>query len=292
MAAYRGALLTAFQDVENSLSSYNHLQQQARAFANIYQRNQQLFASQRTAFVTGSASEDNMLTQQLTLLQAEQNLQGHAVGADAEQRHTGRKISVAVGGGTTPKAQQCLPSCSPLTSPRQPNHANMVSPMTLSPLRASVLSVGLTILAGCGKSSPPPAPPPPQVAVVKVAAQSIPLNKNLVGRLSSYLSANVTARISGVLVKRDYTEGSEVKHGQVLFEIEPAYYQTQLNLALGTLASDRATYTNDRITAERDRKLLPAGLCVATDGGRRQRRPSAGLAGRLLSDQLPWRARA
>jgi membrane fusion protein, multidrug efflux system len=109
--------------------------------------------------------------------------------------------------------------------------------MTLSPLRASLLSVALTILTSCGKSSPP-APPPPQVGVVRAAEQSVPLNRDMVGRLSSYLNANVTARVSGVLVKRDYTEGSEVKRGQVLFEINPTYYQTQLNLAIGTLAHD------------------------------------------------------
>jgi NodT family efflux transporter outer membrane factor (OMF) lipoprotein len=74
VANYRGTVLTAFQDVENSLSSYNHLQQQATAFADIYQRNQKLFDSQHSAFVTGSASEDSLLTQQLALVQAEQNL--------------------------------------------------------------------------------------------------------------------------------------------------------------------------------------------------------------------------
>ncbi|MDO1727263.1 biotin/lipoyl-binding protein, partial [Escherichia coli] len=75
--------------------------------------------------------------------------------------------------------------------------------------------------------------------------------RDLVGRLAPYLSANVTARVSGVLLKRIYTEGREVKPGQVLFEIDPAYYQAQLNNDLGVLGEDEATYLNDRVNAQR-----------------------------------------
>ena len=131
--------------------------------------------------------------------------------------------------------------------------------MKLSPQRVILLCIGLAALAGCGKKPPPP-PPPPPVGVVTAEAQGVPLEKSLVGRLSSYLSANVTARVSGVLVKRVYTEGQEVKQGQLLFEIDPAFYQAQLKLALGTLAADQAIYVDDRITAERDHKLLPTGF--------------------------------
>jgi membrane fusion protein (multidrug efflux system) len=94
---------------------------------------------------------------------------------------------------------------------------------------------------------------------MEVQPRSVPLTRNFVGRLSAYYSANVTARVSGVLVKRLYTEGTEVKAGQVLFEIDPTYYQTVLNTDLATLAEDQATYLNDRATAERYRKLLPVG---------------------------------
>jgi NodT family efflux transporter outer membrane factor (OMF) lipoprotein len=74
VATYRLTVLTAFQNVEDSLSSCNHLQEQANAFARIYQRNQQLFESERAQRLAGTASEQNLLTQQLTLLVAEQNL--------------------------------------------------------------------------------------------------------------------------------------------------------------------------------------------------------------------------
>jgi len=125
------------------------------------------------------------------------------------------------------------------------------------PLHVSLLCLVLTALAACHKRNPPP--PPPPVEVMKAQAQSVALTKQLVGRLSSYYSANVTARVSGVLLKRAYTEGSQVRQGQLLFQIDPSYYKAQLDNDLAVLAEDQATYDNDRITAERYRKLLPVG---------------------------------
>jgi len=75
VASYRQTVLAAFQSVEDSLSSCNHAKQQAEAYLRIYQRNQQLFASEQAQFTTGTASQESLLTQKLTLLQAQQNLQ-------------------------------------------------------------------------------------------------------------------------------------------------------------------------------------------------------------------------
>jgi NodT family efflux transporter outer membrane factor (OMF) lipoprotein len=74
VANYRNTVLTAFQTVEDSLSSVNHLRQQTQSFADILQRNQQLFASSNAQFDAGAASQQDVLTQQLTLLLAQQNL--------------------------------------------------------------------------------------------------------------------------------------------------------------------------------------------------------------------------
>jgi NodT family efflux transporter outer membrane factor (OMF) lipoprotein len=74
VANYRQAVLTAFQTVEDSLSSCNHLKQLEQSYANIYRRNQQLFNSETAQRTVGTASEQDLLTQQLTLLLAEQNL--------------------------------------------------------------------------------------------------------------------------------------------------------------------------------------------------------------------------
>lgn len=135
-----------------------------------------------------------------------------------------------------------------------------VSKMSL-PFRShlSIVSIGLLALFGCGKNDPPPVPPAPQVAFIEAEPGNVPLAQNFVGRLSAYYSANVTARVSGVLTKRLYAEGGEVKAGQTLFDIDPSYYQTVLDNDLATLAQDQATYVNDRVTAERNRKLFPIG---------------------------------
>jgi membrane fusion protein, multidrug efflux system len=129
--------------------------------------------------------------------------------------------------------------------------------MKSRPQRASLSYLCLIILAACSKTAPPP--PPPQVAVVKAHMQSVPLERQFVGRLSPYYMANVTARVSGVLLRRNYTEGSQVRAGQLLFEIDPVFYRAQLNNDLALLAEDQATYVNDHITAVRNRKLLPVG---------------------------------
>ncbi|GAB2551220.1 efflux RND transporter periplasmic adaptor subunit [Rhodanobacter koreensis] len=132
--------------------------------------------------------------------------------------------------------------------------------MKSSLLRAPLLCLSLLTLAACGngKTQGPPQMTP-QVGVITVHPENVPLARDASGRLSPYYSANVTARVSGVLLKRNYTEGSAVKQGQLLFEIDPAYYQTQLNNALSILAQDQATYKNARVTAERDHKLIPQG---------------------------------
>ncbi|MFM0340731.1 efflux RND transporter periplasmic adaptor subunit [Paraburkholderia fungorum] len=129
--------------------------------------------------------------------------------------------------------------------------------MKSRPQRASLSYLCLIVLAACSKSAPPP--PPPQVAVVKAQSQTVPLERQFVGRLSPYYSANVTARVSGVLLRRTYTEGSQVRAGQQLFEIDPVFYRAQLNSDLALLAEDQATYVNNHITALRNRKLLPVG---------------------------------
>jgi membrane fusion protein (multidrug efflux system) len=93
----------------------------------------------------------------------------------------------------------------------------------------------------------------------------VPLVRKLVGRLSAYRSADVRARVSGVLLKREYEEGSEVKKGQVLFQIDPAPLKAALDSARASLAQAQADYTNKRIAARRARNLAPKGFVSQSD---------------------------
>jgi membrane fusion protein, multidrug efflux system len=123
----------------------------------------------------------------------------------------------------------------------------------------------LVLLAACGRSGPPPAPQPPQVGIVVVHAQPVPLTRNLVGRLSATRSADVRARVAGVLLKRLYTEGSDVKAGQPLFEIDPAPLRAALDGALAALAQADANAANAHVTAQRAREMAPGGLVSRSD---------------------------
>lgn len=104
-----------------------------------------------------------------------------------------------------------------------------------------------------------PAAPPP-VTVLQVEPQQVPLTRSFTGRLSAYREANVLARVSGVLLKRLYKEGSRVRAGQPLFEIDPAPYKAALDAALAALAQAKANAANAHTTAQRDRELVTSHL--------------------------------
>lgn len=137
-------------------------------------------------------------------------------------------------------------------------------------LHSALTGVGMTVLAGlaagCGKSQAPPQQmPPPEVGVVTAKAEAVPLVQDLVGRLSAVRTADVRARVAGVLQKRVYTEGSDVKEGQVLFEIDPAPLRASLNAQLANLAAAQATYQNNHAAAERARSVAQKGLLSKAD---------------------------
>jgi membrane fusion protein (multidrug efflux system) len=136
----------------------------------------------------------------------------------------------------------------------------MTSPVRHYALAGAVLFA----LAACSKPEAPQMPTP-EVGVVKATPQSVPLQRDLVGRLSAFRSSDVRARVPGVLVKRVYEEGSEVKEGQVLFQIDPAPQQAALSAAQANLASAQATYANAKVAADRARQLAPQKFVSQSD---------------------------
>ena len=140
--------------------------------------------------------------------------------------------------------------------------------MTLQRALTGTALAVLATIAGCGKSAQqqkPPQMPPPEVGVVSVHATAVPLVQDLVGRLSAVRTADVRARVAGVLQKRVYTEGSDVKEGQLLFQIDPAPLRATLNAQLANLAAAQATYTNNHVAAERARAVASKGLLSKAD---------------------------
>lgn len=123
----------------------------------------------------------------------------------------------------------------------------------------------LALVVGACSHSAPPTSSPPEVGIVVAQPRNVPLTKDLVGRLSAYRSANVIARVAGVLLKRTYKEGSEVKQGQLLFQIDPAPLRATLDNTKAQLAQAQAAYINARVDADQAIALAPKGYISKTD---------------------------
>ncbi|MFN5047239.1 efflux RND transporter periplasmic adaptor subunit [Roseateles sp.] len=127
------------------------------------------------------------------------------------------------------------------------------------------LTVALVaVLAGCSKDGAAPAGPagggmpPAPVGVVTVAEQAVPLQTELPGRVEALRTAQVRARVNGVVLQRLFTEGAEVKAGQALFQIDPAPYQAQFDSAQASLAKAQANLSQAAALAERNKPLVEA----------------------------------
>jgi membrane fusion protein (multidrug efflux system) len=112
-------------------------------------------------------------------------------------------------------------------------------------------------LAACVRGEEaPPAPPPPQVSVVTVHPQAVPMTVELPGRTSAYLVAQVRARVDGIVLRQEFKEGSVVKAGQRLYQIDPAPYVASLNSAAATLGKAQANLASVNAQADRYKQLV------------------------------------
>ena len=116
----------------------------------------------------------------------------------------------------------------------------------------------IVFISGCGKKPSPPAPLPVQVGIIVIKPQPVSWTTQLPGRTVAEMTADVRPQVSGLILKRLFTEGDEVTAGQQLYQIDPATYQASYDTALATLAYDQAALTTARIKAQRYRPLAAA----------------------------------
>jgi membrane fusion protein (multidrug efflux system) len=123
-------------------------------------------------------------------------------------------------------------------------------------LRLVVLgAVAALLLQGCGKP-PPPKPGPPEVGVVILEPQSVDLQTELPGRTSPFAISDVRPQIGGIIQARLFTEGEDVKAGQVMYQIDPATYRAAYDQAAAQLASARANVVTAKAKADRYADLV------------------------------------
>lgn len=116
----------------------------------------------------------------------------------------------------------------------------------------------MILLGGCGSGQGQQAkqPPPPEVATVTIQPQEVELTTELPGRTSPYLVAEIRPQVNGIIQKRLFKEGSDVKAGQLLYQIDPSPFQVALDSARASLGKARANLPSLRLKAERCRELL------------------------------------
>ncbi|MDI6853317.1 MAG: efflux RND transporter periplasmic adaptor subunit [Deltaproteobacteria bacterium] len=113
-------------------------------------------------------------------------------------------------------------------------------------------------LGGCGsgQGQQPASPPIPEVAVITIQPRQVELTTELPGRTSPYLVAEIRPQVNGIIKKRLFQEGSDVKAGQLLYQIDPAPFQVALDSAKASLGKAQANLPSIRLKAERYKELL------------------------------------
>lgn len=141
--------------------------------------------------------------------------------------------------------------------------------MRASFLRSLTACAAVLALVACDKAPQQarqqPQPPPPEVTVVAAHEESLPQTRELVGRLAATRVAQVRARVTGIVLKRTYTEGTDVQQGQQLFQIDPKPLEAQVHVQEAALAQAKANAANAAQTARRYRDLSKKKLISQQD---------------------------
>ncbi|WP_250508610.1 efflux RND transporter periplasmic adaptor subunit [Caballeronia sp. GACF4] len=123
----------------------------------------------------------------------------------------------------------------------------------------------VTLAAACGENHPDMPAHAPEVGVVMLAPVAVPVASELPGRTSAFIDAQVRARVDGIVLRREFTEGSLVKAGQRLYKIDPAPYIAKLDSAKASLAKAEANLASTNAQAERYKVLVAANAVSKQD---------------------------
>jgi membrane fusion protein, multidrug efflux system len=122
--------------------------------------------------------------------------------------------------------------------------------------KALLLIYALLVAMGCSRKQAQVAPPPPEVLVTTVRPQDVPVVHEAVATLEGFVTANINAQVQGYIISRDYKEGSVVKKGDLLFQIDPRPFQATLDQAKGNLAVAQSNQTKADADVKRAIKLF------------------------------------
>jgi RND family efflux transporter MFP subunit len=121
------------------------------------------------------------------------------------------------------------------------------------------LAISLLLLAGCGKATNAnPSPPPPIVEVADVVQKDVPIYSEWVATLDGYVNAQIQPHVEGYLIRQNYREGSPVRKGEVLFEIDPRPFKALLDQAKAQLGQAEAQLGKAKQDVQRDTPLAEA----------------------------------
>jgi membrane fusion protein (multidrug efflux system) len=120
----------------------------------------------------------------------------------------------------------------------------------------SILFVAVVMMSACSKPAPPPAPPAVAVTVVTLRPEPLTLTRELPGRTTPFLVAEVRPQVTGIVQSRLFTEGGRVEAGQPLYQLDDASYRAETDSARAALARAEATRESARLKAQRAGELI------------------------------------
>lgn len=166
-------------------------------------------------------------------------------------------MSVRHAAGTRPAALPHTSSCLPSRARIPGGAQSAFLPASLSASRLLAAAAFALVLTGCQKAeAPPPAPQENTVTVLPIATQRLAVEESLAGRTVAHMIAEMRPQVGGIIQKRLFTEGQEVKEGQVLYQLDAASYEAAYDNAKATLAQAQAAVLSAKPKAQRYRDLL------------------------------------